>query len=116
MLAEIGLNLQVTGDSTCCGVHMTAEDVRDAETARRADLPLFDVLRLGMVNAGINWTSRGIGVTAAITAEEVDRTIAAFRTTLLAMRPLMEDVAPHLVTASPAAGGVEGGTSVDVVD
>jgi glutamate-1-semialdehyde 2,1-aminomutase len=102
MLSELGLNLQVTGDSTNCGLHMIAEEVRDAETARRADFELYDVLRLGMVNAGFNWTSRGIGVTAAITSEHVDETIRAFRSRLLAMRPLIEEVAPHLVGA-PAA-------------
>jgi glutamate-1-semialdehyde 2,1-aminomutase len=97
MLAAQGLNLQVTGDSTNCGLHMTAEDVRDAESARRADFGLYEILRLGMVNDGFNWTSRGIGVTAAHTAEHVDATINAFRGRLHAMRPLLEEVAPELV-------------------
>jgi glutamate-1-semialdehyde 2,1-aminomutase len=100
MLAEIGLKLQVTGDATNCGLHMIDEEVRDAETARRADFELYEVLRLGMVNAGFNWTSRGIGVTAAITTEHVDETVDAFRSKLLAMRGLIEEVAPHLVGAA----------------
>jgi glutamate-1-semialdehyde aminotransferase len=108
MLADIGLNLRVTGDSTNCGLHMTGDDVRDAESARSADIELYEVLRLGMVNAGFNWTSRGIGVTAAITAEHVEETLAAFRSRLLAMRPLIEEVAPELIGA-PASFDTEVG-------
>jgi glutamate-1-semialdehyde aminotransferase len=76
---------------------MTRAEVRSAEDAREADQELFEVLRLGMVNRGMNWTSRGIGVTAAMTSEHVEEIISAFQATLVAMRPLIEEASPELL-------------------
>ncbi len=95
--AEIGLNIQVTGDGTNCGVHLVPEEVRDAETAHKADMRLFNLLRLGMVNRGMNWSTRGFGVTGPFTAREVELTVDAFRRTLLEMKPLLAEVAPELL-------------------
>jgi len=95
--AEVGLALEITGDSTNHGVHMTSSPVRCAQDARDADQQLFEILRLGMVNRGMNWTSRGIGVTAAMTADDVDAIVAAFRSALVDMRPLVEEVSPELL-------------------
>jgi hypothetical protein len=71
--------------------------VTDAQTAHKADLRLFNVLRLGMLNRGMNWSTRGFGVTGAFREEDVDETIDGFRRTLLEMKPLIEDVAPALM-------------------
>ena len=61
------------------------------------DLRLFNVLRLGMLNRGINWTTRAMGLTMPFTQEDVDYTIEAFRKTVLEMRPIIAQAAPELV-------------------
>jgi glutamate-1-semialdehyde 2,1-aminomutase len=94
---ELGLNIQVTGDATNVGIHLVAEEVRDAETARKADQGLFNLLRLGMLNRGMNWTTRGFGITAAFTESDVAETVANFRRTALDLRPLITEVAPELI-------------------
>jgi glutamate-1-semialdehyde 2,1-aminomutase len=95
--ADVGFDIQVTGDSTNSGVHMTNRDVRSAEDVREADQALFELLRLGMVNRRMNWSSRGIGVSAAMTPDDVDEVVAAFEDTLLAMRSLVAEVSPALL-------------------
>jgi hypothetical protein len=71
--------------------------VPDAETARGTDLQLFNLFRLGMLNRGMNWTTRGFGVTGAFVEDDVETTITDFRDTALALRPLLADVAPELL-------------------
>jgi hypothetical protein len=50
-----------------------------------------------MLNRGMNWTTRGFGVTGAFVEDDVETTITDFRDTALALRPLLADVAPELL-------------------
>jgi glutamate-1-semialdehyde 2,1-aminomutase len=97
VFADLGLRIQVTGDGTNAGIHLVPVEVWDGETARRTDLQLFNLFRIGMLNRGMNWTTRGFGVTGAFSDDDVETTIAGFRSTALALRPLFIDVAPELV-------------------
>ncbi len=72
--------------------------VRDAETAQTGDFDLQNLMRLGVMNRGINWSTRGLDVTGAFTRQDVDLTIEAFRQVSMELKPLMSIVAPHLVT------------------
>jgi glutamate-1-semialdehyde 2,1-aminomutase len=95
--ADVRLRIQVTGDGTNAGIHLVPVEVPDAETARGTDLQLFNLFRLGMLNRGMNWTTRGFGVTGAFVEDDVETTITDFRDTALALRPLLADVAPELL-------------------
>lgn len=96
-LAELGIDAQVTGDGTGIGVHLVAVEVTNAETSHTMDLRLFNLLRLGMINRGLNWTTRAMGLTLPFTRADVDYTVDAFRRTLLAMKPAIAEAAPELL-------------------
>lgn len=96
--AELGVAVQVTGDGTGIGVHLVPVEVTDAQTSHTMNLRLFNVLRLGMLNRGINWTTRAMGLTMPFAREDIDYTIEAFRKTLLEMRPVIAKAAPELVS------------------
>lgn len=99
LVDRLGLAIHVSGDATNAGLHLVARDVCDAETARLGDLRLFNILRLGMLNRGMNWTTKGFGVSAAFSVEDVRNLLDAFDDMLTEVRPVLAQVAPELVRA-----------------
>lgn len=99
LMARLGLAIHVSGDGTNAGLHLVAGDVCDAETARRSDPRLFNMLRLGMLNRGMNWTTKGFGISAAFGDEDVRHLLDAFDDMLTEARPALARVAPELIRA-----------------
>ncbi len=80
--ADLPIDLQVTGDGPCCGLHFTREQVLDHATASRADRRLWRLMCVGMANEGYCLSSRTFGPIDPYSEEDVDACLAAFARTL----------------------------------
>ena len=80
---EMEVPVQVTGLGSLFGIHFTDREVLNYRDIAGCDHDLRDRLFLGMLNEGILMASNLVGsLSTAITADDVDRFLAAFRTAL----------------------------------
>jgi glutamate-1-semialdehyde 2,1-aminomutase len=96
-LRSAGVAGQVTGDASVCAIHMTSERVQDARSAATAPPALGRLVRMGLINRGVIWSSGGLSTNTAMTEAEVDHATDAFAGTLDQIRPAIAALAPGLL-------------------
>jgi glutamate-1-semialdehyde 2,1-aminomutase len=96
-LRAAGVVAQVTGDASVCAVHMTSEPVTDARSAATAPPPLGRLVRMGLMNRGVIWSSGGLSSNTVMTEAEVDHASEAFASALDQIRPAIGELAPHML-------------------
>jgi glutamate-1-semialdehyde 2,1-aminomutase len=97
--ADVSLDIQVTGDGPCCGVHFTSEDVVNARVASEADQRLWRLMCLGVTNGGLAISSRTFGPIAPYADDDVRLVIDVFRDVLM----MMDQAVQNGVGGSPCS-------------
>jgi glutamate-1-semialdehyde 2,1-aminomutase len=100
VLNDLKINIQIKGYGSLQQLHFTAEPVFDAQTAfftqERNILRLF---HLSLMNKGIFIPNRGFfAISTPMTEAETDKAVEATAEVLSELKPLMEQVAPQLVS------------------
>lgn len=75
---SLSLDVQVTGDGPCCGIHFTSDEVVNARVAGDADQHLWRLMCLGVTNRGLAISSRTFGPIAPYTDEDVRLVVDVF--------------------------------------
>lgn len=70
-VAGLELDVQVTGDGPCVGVHFTPDEVLNAKVAQGADQRLWRLMCLGVTNRGLGISSRTFGPIAPFSDDDV---------------------------------------------
>lgn len=91
----LALDVQVTGDGPCVGVHFTSLEVLNAKVAQEADQRLWRLMCLGVTNRGLGISSRTFGPIAPFTDSDVSLLIEVFADVLTAMDAALLDLSDH---------------------
>ena len=97
VMDELGIRFQITGDASVHSIHPTPEEVRDGKTANPYS-PFQGIVRLGLVNRGVIWSSGGFSINTVMTEKEVRTVVDALRDTLVEMKPLLQEAAPEMLS------------------
>lgn len=88
--APLSLDVQVTGDGPCCGVHFTSHEVLNARVAQEADQRLWRLMCLGVTNRGLGISSRTFGPIAPFTDDDVRLVVDVFAEVLQTMDSVVQ--------------------------
>lgn len=97
--SDLGIKAQVTGIGSIFHLQFTDEPIVNADSSRRANKLLYRIFELSMLNKGINLgKSHSSFLSEPMTESEIKRTLKAAEETLAAMKPMIKDIAPALLT------------------
>ncbi len=91
-----GVTAHVGGVGSLFSVAWTDREVMDHETSRTADRALFNVFNLGMMNRGVFILGHP-NISAVQTREDLEKAQNAAGKTVAEMKPLIKELAPHLL-------------------
>lgn len=98
VFSKLQINAQVTGIGSLMSIHLTPEHVVDASSSRTRDDDLMHLLHLALIERGIFMARKGYLCTSTpMTEKEVDLFINAVGESMAELKPLFEQVAPHLL-------------------
>jgi glutamate-1-semialdehyde 2,1-aminomutase len=93
VLADLEITAQVTGAGSLAQIHFTDREVRDWRSAATADTDLRTVFHLLLLEKGIFSATRAFfNISTPMGTTEVDRLISAAESSLIEMRPFIENI------------------------
>jgi glutamate-1-semialdehyde 2,1-aminomutase len=99
VLDDLKIKIQIKGYGSLQQIHFTSEPVFDAQTAFfTQDRDLLRLFHLSLMNKGIFIPNRGFfAISTPMTEAEIDKAVEATAEVLSELKPLMEQIAPHLI-------------------
>jgi glutamate-1-semialdehyde 2,1-aminomutase len=94
---EEGLNIQVGGTGSFFNIHWTDQEVYDHKTSATSDRGLANIFNIGMMNQGFYLLGHP-NISTANKRTDIKEAETAAHTTIQAMKPLIRERAPHLLT------------------
>lgn len=99
VLNELGVTARVTGVGSLIQVHFTRDEVIDWRSAAAANVELRSLFHLLLLEYGIFAATRTFfNISTPMGAAEISKLIEAARAALTRMKPIIEQVAPDLLT------------------
>ena len=99
VLNELGVTARVTGAGSLIQLHFTCSEVRDWRSAATANVELRNLFHLLLLENGIFAATRTFfNISTPMGDAEISKLIEAARAALSRLRPLIEKVAPDLLT------------------
>jgi glutamate-1-semialdehyde 2,1-aminomutase len=100
VLDDLNINIQIKGYGSLQQLHFTSEPVFDAQTAFfTQDRDLLRLFHLSLMNKGIFIPNRGFfSVSTPMSEVEIDKAVQATAETLTELKPLMQEIAPQLIS------------------
>jgi glutamate-1-semialdehyde 2,1-aminomutase len=96
---ELGIKAEITGIASIFHIHFTDKEIVDINSAKLENSLLIRHYDVNMANRGINLAKAHASFCSTpVKMSDVNRTLKAAKETLTAMKPLISEVAPNLVT------------------
>ena len=99
VLNELEITAQVTGTGSLAQIHFTDREVRDWRSAATASIDLRTIFHLLILEKGIFAATRAFfNISTPMGATEVNILMDAVKSSLIEMRPYIENISPHLIS------------------
>jgi glutamate-1-semialdehyde 2,1-aminomutase len=99
VLNELEITVQVTGTGSLAQIHFTDRQVKDWRSAATADLDLRTIFHLLLLEKGIFAATRAFfNISTPMGATEVNKLMVAVKSSLIEMRPYIENISPYLIS------------------
>ncbi len=99
VLNELEITAQVTGTGSLAQIHFTDRQVKDWRSAATANIDLRTIFHLLLLEKGIFVATRAFfNISTPMDATEVNKLMVAVKSSLIEMRPYIENISPHLIS------------------